>query len=302
MFLEIVDYLSRADVWIAFLTLSLLEIVLGIDNVIFISIAANKLSEKARGKARALGLFLALIMRVAVLWTIVVLVRKTAPIFSFGDFNVSWRDLVLCGGGLFLLYKATVEIGAELKGVEASAQPATASVFGLVVIQIVLLDLVFSIDSIFTAVGLSRKLPVMIAAIVVAILVMMLASGVVGGFIHRHPTIKMLALAFLVMVALALLGDAGHLDIDRIYLYGSIAFSFIVEILSLTLLRGARRLSALIFVPCAALLIGALCGARSMGLDIDWSYVAVPISFGLIVQVLNALAHQARTASRLADG
>jgi predicted tellurium resistance membrane protein TerC len=215
-------------------TLSLLEIVLGIDNVIFISIVANRLSGEARMRARFIGLALALIMRVFFLATIVWLTGMVATVYTFRDIDLSWRDIILISGGLFLLIKATLEIHAEMENKAHNSQPSLGvAAVGWVIVQIVLLDLVLSVDSIITAVGMSRELPVMIAAVVVAILVMLLASGPVGDFIHRHPTVKMLALAFLLLIGVALIADGLDFHIPREYLYAAIAFSLFVEFLNI---------------------------------------------------------------------
>ncbi|MFZ1990536.1 MAG: TerC family protein [Alphaproteobacteria bacterium] len=296
---EVLQYLHHPGVWLSFLTLSLLEIVLGIDNVIFVAIVANRLPEPARTAARSLGIILAFFMRVAFLVTIVWLVALRRTIYNFGGFELSWRDLILAGGGLFLLYKALVEISAELRGEAMQERAATAASFALVVVQIVLLDLVFSVDSIFTAVGLSQQLPVMISAIVVAILVMLLAAGPVGNFIHHHPTIKMLALAFLLLVAAALLTDSSHHHLDRAYLYIAIGFTLLIELLLLGVPQGQKAIGApLIFIVCAGFLVGAGYYARTVHPEISWSYFYVPAVFGLVVQILNffALSTQRRMA------
>lgn len=301
---EALQYLHHPDVWLSFLTLSLLEVVLGIDNVIFVAIVANRLPEPARTAARSIGLILALFMRVAFLVTIVWLVALQRTIYNFGGFELSWRDLILAGGGLFLLYKALVEISAELRGEAVQERAATAASFVLVVVQIVLLDLVFSVDSIFTAVGLSRQLPVMIAAIVVAILVMLLAAGPVANFIHHHPTIKMLALAFLLLVAAALLIDASHHHLDRAYLYIAIGFTLLVEVLLLGVPQTHKAIGApLIFIVCAGIMGAAGYTARMMHPEISWSYIYVPAAFGLAVQILNffAMATQRRLARAAAQ-
>lgn len=236
-----INYLQDPGVWLSFLTLSLLEIVLGIDNVIFVSIAANRLPKEIQGKARFVGLMLALVMRVAFLATIVwITTALRRPIFYLLDYGFSWRDIILFGGGAFLIVKATLEIDAEVRNKEQPSENAASAMFTIVVIQIVALDLVFSIDSILTAVGLSQQLPVMIAAIFVAILVMLLAAGPVGDFIHRHPTVKMLALAFLLLVGVALIADGFGFHIPREYLYAAIAFSLFVEFLNLAA-RGSRH-------------------------------------------------------------
>jgi predicted tellurium resistance membrane protein TerC len=300
---HVAGYLDNPGVWLSFLTLSLLEIVLGIDNVIFVAIVANRLPEPARTAARSMGIVLAFFMRVAFLATIVWLVALRKPIHNFDGFELTWHDLILAGGGLFLLYKAFIEIAAELRGVAVQERAPTAASFGLVVVQIVLLDLVFSIDSIFTAVGLSRQLPVMIAAIVVAMLVMLLAAGPVANFIHRFPTVKMLALAFLLLVGGALVADASHHHLDHTYLYVSIGFTLLIELLLLFVPHKAKALAApLIFLVCAGALGAAGYYARMMRPELSWSFFYVPAAFGLVVQILNffALATQRRMAREAA--
>jgi len=294
MFEGVVSYLSDPGIWVSFITLSLLEIVLGIDNVIFISIVANRLSEPARTRARGLGLLLALFMRVAFLASVLALVGMNRPIYSYEGFQLTWRDLILGAGGLFLLYKATFEIGSEMRGEDLQEDSATAATFGLIVGQIVFLDLVFSIDSIITAVGLSRELPVMVAAIVVAILVMLLASGPVGHFIHRHPNIKMMAFVFLLLVGFALVGDALGVHLDRAYLYLAIGFSFIVELATLTLARRFEEAVPFVFATCAAILLAATFYLRSAGFEMPWAYVYVPVGFGYVVQFLHVVTQRLR--------
>jgi predicted tellurium resistance membrane protein TerC len=239
------DFLLSASFWASFLTLSALEIVLGIDNVIFIALVATRLPKKKQFKARAIGLAGALVMRIAFLASIVWLTKATRPLFFVEDFAVSTRDIVLGLGGGFLLYKATVEIHAMTEGREGGElRPRPVSFWGSI-IQIMLLDLVFSIDSVLTAVGMTNNLPVMIAAIMVAILVMLVAAGALGRFIEDHPTTKMLALAFLLLVGVALIADAMHFHIPREYLYFAIAFSALVESLNVTVLKHhVRRPSA----------------------------------------------------------
>lgn len=238
-----ISYAERPETLISFLTLTLLEIVLGIDNVIFLAIVANRLEKKDRARARFVGLMLALAMRIVFLFSIVWLTRLTTVAFSAFGYDFSWRALIFLGGGLFLIAKATLEIGAEMetrpKG-KKKPMPAAAA-FGWVVVQIVLLDLIFSIDSVMTAVGLSRELPIMVAAIVIAIIVMLVASEPISGFIVRHPTVKMLALAFLLLIGTALIADGFGVHFDRNYLYAAIAFSLFVELLNMAVRAAARR-------------------------------------------------------------
>jgi predicted tellurium resistance membrane protein TerC len=297
---EIIAYLSDPGVWISFLTLSLLEIVLGIDNVIFIAIVANRLGEPARARARALGLLLAFFMRVAFLVSIVWLVGKTHPIYSYRGFHLSWRDVILGLGGLFLLYKATIEIGSEMRTGSGAGPGFTAAAFYLIVTQIVLLDLVFSIDSIITAVGLSRQLPVMIAAVVVAILVMLLASGPVGNFIQRHPTIKILALAFLLLVGFALVADAFHHHIHRLYLYVSIGFALAVELAMLIAHAQRKGLVLAIYAFSAVLLAAIVHYVKMVHPETTWNVFLVPAGFGLVVQFLNLATRRAAARAEAA--
>lgn len=237
------DWLLNPDIWAGFLTLTALEIVLGIDNIIFLSIVTASLPAERRRSAQRLGLMLALILRVVFLATIVWIVGLTAPFVTIGGFAISWRDVVLAGGGIFLLYKGTVEIHRDVEGKADdeeerwSRKPSYASV----ILQILVLDLVFSIDSIITAVGMTQNLPIMVAAVVVSIAVMMFAAGPVGDFIQRHPTTKMLGLSFLLLVGTALIADGFHFHVPRDYLYFAIAFSALVEGLNIAAQQRRRH-------------------------------------------------------------
>lgn len=226
------DFLMDPQVWTGFITLSILEIVLGIDNLIFLSIVSQKLPPEQRKTARRIGLALALLMRVGLLFALTWIIGLTEPVVTISDFAISWRDVVLGLGGAFLIYKGTVEIHGMVEGEEehASAKHATMT---SVILQIMVLDLVFSLDSIITAVGMVSHLPIMVAAVVVAIIVMLVASEPVSGFINRHPSVKMLALSFLLLVGAALVADAAHFHIPRGYLYVAIAFSMFVEAMNL---------------------------------------------------------------------
>jgi len=219
--------------WASFLTLAALEIVLGIDNLLFLAIVTGRLPPERRPFARRFGLLLALVLRILLLLSIAWIVRLTTPIFTLGGWALSWRDLVLLAGGLFLLVKATLEIHHTVEGEQEGGdeRPSTArpAGFSAAIVQIALIDLVFSLDSIITAVGMADHVEVMIAAVVVAILVMMVAADPVGRFVLAHPTIKMLALAFLLLVGVALVADALHFHIPRGYIYFAIAFSALVE-------------------------------------------------------------------------
>lgn len=234
------DWLFDLNVWASFLTLSALEIVLGIDNVIFIALVASRLPRDKQFKARAIGLAGALVMRIAFLSSVVWLAKADQPFAFIGSHGISVRDLVLGLGGLFLLYKGTTEIHETMEGATGEAPPPKPISFFTAVGQIMVLDLVFSIDSVITAVGMTQNLPIMIAAIMVAILVMLVAAGALGRFIEEHPTTKMLALAFLLLVGFALVADALHFHIPRGYLYFAIAFSAGVEVLNVTLQRRRR--------------------------------------------------------------
>lgn len=223
-------------IWASFLTLTLMEIVLGIDNVIFVSIVANKLPEERRAFGRTVGLAGALFMRIGLLFGITWLIGLTAMAFSVFGHEVSWRDIILFAGGTFLLAKATLEIHNMVEGEDhgpTGAASGAAQVGMMAVIaQIMALDLVFSVDSILTAIGMVEHVEVMIAAVVVSIAVMMAASGPIAEFIHKHPTAKMLALAFLMLIGVALVADAMQFHIDRGYLYAAIGFSILVEFLN----------------------------------------------------------------------
>ncbi len=239
------DLLSDPNIWASLAALTVLEIVLGIDNVIFVSVAAARLPEHQQARARYIGLALALGMRIILLAMIAWIVGLTAPVFSIGEFVVSWRDVILLAGGLFLLVKGTQEMHNAIEGDEEgdeNAGKATAT-FGAVIAQIGLLDMVFSLDSVITAVGMVEHLPVMIAAVVIAMGVMLAATNVISTFIHDHPTAKVLALAFLLLVGVALVADGLHFHIPRGYIYFAIAFAMGVEAVNLMAAkrRKARR-------------------------------------------------------------
>lgn len=238
------EFLSDPHVWLSFATLALLEIILGIDNIIFISIVAERLPKEQRQRARLFGLSLALLMRVALLLSLTWIIKLTAPLFTIMGQGFSWRDVILFSGGLFLLAKATIEIYNTVEGVEAHAGPAAvaAAGFGATIVQITLLDLVFSFDSILTAIGLTDYLPVMIAAVVVAIVIMMIAAEPVAAFVERHLSIKMLALSFLVLIGMVLVADGLGFHIPKGYVYASVGFSLAVQALVLIAnRRGAGR-------------------------------------------------------------
>jgi len=233
------ELLSDPQVWIAFITLATLEIVLGIDNLIFIAILVGRLPPVRQEAARITGLTLAMLTRIALLYSIVWLTRLTTPWFHIGDQAVTGRDLILFIGGLFLLVKSVLEIHQAMEGAGKSASH-TAKVysgFAMTVVQIAVIDIVFSLDSVFTAVGLAKDLSIMVAAIIAAIVVMMWVSRSISAFIERHPTIKVLALSFLILIGVALIAEGVHFDIPKGYLYFAMAFSVTVEMINIRLRR-----------------------------------------------------------------
>jgi predicted tellurium resistance membrane protein TerC len=231
------EWIADPQAWVALVTLTVLEIVLGIDNIIFISILVGRLPPERRQRARILGLSLAMLTRIALLLSLTWIMGLTHPLFTVAGWAVSGRDLVLVGGGLFLLVKATMEIHTAMEGAEESSEHRALANFAAVLVQIAILDIVFSLDSVITAVGLVQQVPVMVIAIVLAVLVMMLAARPISEFIDRHPTIKMLALSFLVLVGVALIGEGFGMHIPRGYIYFAMAFSFVVEMLNIRLRR-----------------------------------------------------------------
>ncbi|MBV8848643.1 MAG: TerC family protein [Methylobacteriaceae bacterium] len=240
-------WLIDPQIWAALLTLSALEIVLGIDNLIFLSVIVGRLPEAQQASARRLGLLLALGFRIIFLLSIVWIMGLTAPLFTIADHAVSWRDLILIGGGLFLLYKGTQEIHARIEGEDEhdSDAPPRPPSFAATIVQVGLLDIVFSIDSVITAVGMANHLPVMIAAVVIAMLVMLVAAKPVGDFVNNHPTVKMLALSFLLLIGMVLIADGFGAHVPKGYIYAAIGFSALVEALNqLTRRRQSRRRAA----------------------------------------------------------
>ena len=233
------ELLTDPQAWITFITLSALEIVLGIDNIIFISILVGRLPPERRETARIVGLAMAMLTRIALLFSIVWLTRLTKPLFSILGQEFSGRDIILLLGGLFLLAKSVTEIHGTLEGTEEERKTKVYANFTAIVVQIAIIDIVFSLDSVFTAVGLATgdQLPIMIAAIVLAIIVMMVVARSISAFIERHPTIKILALAFLILVGVVLIADAFHFDVPKGYLYFAMAFSVGVEMVNIRLRR-----------------------------------------------------------------
>ena len=233
------EFLLESQTWISLVVLTTLEIVLGIDNIIFISILAARLPRARQARARTIGLSLAMITRILLLASLAWLSHLMTELFAVFGHAVTARDLILLVGGLFLLAKATLEIHQNLEGVEHAQEKPRAASFAGVIAQILALDIVFSLDSVITAIGIADHLPVMIAAIVIAVLVMMVAAGPLSHFVEAHPTVKMLALAFLLLIGMALVADGFHLHIPKGYVYFAMGFSVIVEMLNLRL--RARR-------------------------------------------------------------
>ncbi|HWP94002.1 MAG TPA: TerC family protein [Thermodesulfobacteriota bacterium] len=231
------EWLTDPQIWIALVTLTALEVVLGIDNIIFISILAGKLPGNQQGRARTLGLGLAMLMRIALLFSLTWIMRLTFPLFSLFGNEISGRDIILILGGLFLLAKSTYEIHDKLEGEEGHSSARIASSFVSVIIQIILLDIVFSLDSVITAIGMANQLWVMITAVVIAVVFMMVSAGPISDFVHRHPTVKMLALSFLLLIGVSLIAEGLDQHIPKGYIYFAMAFSVFVEMLNLRMRR-----------------------------------------------------------------
>ncbi len=236
-----IELLSDPQAWIAFLTLTALELVLGIDNVIFISIIVDKLPAARREFARKLGLFLAMFMRIGLLLLLSWMVGLTAPLFSLFTNEISGRDLILIAGGLFLIWKSTGEIHQLLEGQEGHASSAVAPVFSAVILQIIIIDLVFSLDSIITAVGMVDSVEIMIAAVITSVALMMLFASAIGRFVSAHPTIKMLALSFLLLIGVVLIADGFSHQVPKGYVYFAMAFSVCVEMLNIRMHKKSAK-------------------------------------------------------------
>ncbi|HSH06423.1 MAG TPA: TerC family protein [Burkholderiales bacterium] len=230
-----IELLTDPQAWIAFATLTALELVLGIDNIIFISILVDKLPRAQREFARRIGLFGAMFMRIGLLLVLAWIIGLTAPLFSVLGEQISGRDLILIGGGLFLLWKSVGEIHQLLEGAEGERSAKVRGTFGAVIAQVMVVDLVFSLDSIITAVGMVREIEIMVAAVVASVGLMMVFAGPIGRFVSDHPTIKMLALAFLVVVGVVLIAQGFDHDVPKGYVYFAMAFSVTVEMLNLRL-------------------------------------------------------------------
>ena len=238
------DLIFNASAWASLLTLTVMEIVLGIDNLVFISVLTSRLPTDAARKARALGLSMALVFRVLLLITLSWLIGLTEPVFTLFDHGFSWRDLILLAGGLFLLYKATHEIHAGIEGGEDEGGNVVHAAFGATVAQIIAIDIVFSIDSIITAIGMAEHVPVMILAVVIAMIIMFVASEPISNFIHKHPTTKMLALSFLLLIGVSLVADGVGFHVPRAYIYFAMAFSAGVEAINILASRKRRGAKA----------------------------------------------------------
>jgi predicted tellurium resistance membrane protein TerC len=232
-----VDAFLTSDGLLALVTLTFLEIILGVDNVIFISILSGKLPASQQLRARRTGLVAAMVMRIALLMSIAWIVRLTAPLFTVFRQAISGRDLILIGGGLFLLGKATIEIHERLEGEEAQGAARVAPSFGAVIAQIMMLDIVFSLDSVITAVGMAEDVAVMVAAVVLSVAIMMFAAEPISAFVSRHPTVKMLALSFLLLIGVSLVGDGLGMHVPKGYIYFAMGFSVFVEMINLRVRR-----------------------------------------------------------------
>jgi len=231
------QFLSDPQIWIAFATLTVLELVLGIDNIVFVSILSGRLPAKEQPRARFIGLALALVMRVILLFSLTWVMGLVQPLFTVFGQHFSGRDLILLIGGLFLIFKSTHEIHSSLEGEEGGSSRKVYAGFAGVIIQIMLLDVVFSLDSVITAVGMVQQIPVMVAAVIIAVILMMVFATPISTFVDRHPTVKMLALSFLLLIGVALIGDGLGMHIPRGYIYFAMGFSVMVELLNLRLRR-----------------------------------------------------------------
>jgi predicted tellurium resistance membrane protein TerC len=227
------DWITNPDAWLGFLTLTVMEIVLGIDNIVFISIIAGKLPADQQVRARQVGLGLALVMRIALLFAVSAIARLVDPLFTVAGMAISGRDLILVLGGIFLIYKATREIHHRLEGESGHAVNSVPPSFSSVIIQILILDAVFSLDSVITAIGMVEQIGVMIAAVIVAVGIMLFSAGRISDFVNKHPTVKMLALSFLLLIGFTLVLEGLHQHVPKGYIYFAIAFSIFVEFLNL---------------------------------------------------------------------
>jgi len=258
-----IELLTDPNAWIALATLTVMEIVLGIDNIVFISVLVSRLPKEQADRARKLGLSLALIFRILLLLVISWIIGLTQPVISAFGFELSWKDIILLGGGLFLIYKATHEMHAEIEEPhEPTIAQAAKAGFSAIIAQIIAIDLVFSIDSIVTAVGMAEHVEVMIAAVIIAVGVMFVASGPVARFVAEHPTTKMLALAFLLLIGVSLVADGLGFHIPKGYIYSAMAFSVLVEAVNVF---ARKRKSSRVRLAAAATIPGAHLDARELG-------------------------------------
>lgn len=245
MSFPVFDWISDPSAWVALITLTVLEIVLGIDNVIFISLLVQRLGKEAAKRARQIGLSLALIFRIALLFLLTWIIALKHPVFTIFGRDFSWRDLVLFAGGVFLIVKAVQELHREVEGSHATGKPSVAAgAFWTIIFQIILIDIVFSVDSIITAIGLADDIEIMVIAVLIAIVIMYAASGWISEFISRHPTTKVLALAFLLLIGIALVADGVGFKIPRGYIYFSMAFAGLVEGVNIAMRRNVRKARA----------------------------------------------------------
>ncbi|WP_026897290.1 TerC family protein [Daejeonella oryzae] len=247
------EWISNPEIWISLITLTVLEIVLGIDNIIFISIMASKLPENKQKKARQVGLALAMVTRILLLLSLTWIMTLVKPLFSMGDWvgltsgdwfeklKISGRDLILIIGGLFLIYKSTAEIHEKLEGENGTVETRGVVTFSGVIIQILMLDIVFSLDSVITAVGMADHIGVMIAAVIIAVGVMMVSASGISNFVNKHPTVKMLALSFLLLIGVSLLAEGFEQHIPKGYIYFAMAFSILVEMLNLKMKKSSKK-------------------------------------------------------------
>jgi predicted tellurium resistance membrane protein TerC len=240
--MDFLSWITQPDAWVALLTLTVLEIVLGIDNIVFISVLTSRLPREQQARARTIGLGAALVMRVLLLLTISWIIGLTQPLLTIAGFEFSGRDVVLILGGLFLLWKSTTEIHAALEGEETGhggTGRATAT-FGSVILQIGLLDIVFSLDSVITAIGMAKHVGVMITAVVISVVIMLVAAGSISAFVNRHPTVKMLALSFLLLIGMSLIAEGFEFHIPKGYVYFAMGFSIFVEVLNIQFRRKSQ--------------------------------------------------------------
>ncbi len=236
------DWITQPATWIAFLTLVALELVLGVDNVIFISILAGKLPPDQQQRARTTGILMAVLTRILLLFSISLIIGLTEPLFALAGFRISGRDLVLIAGGLFLLWKSVHEIHQKLEGQEGQGTARVGAAFWNVIVQIMLLDIVFSLDSVITAIGMVDHIEIMVAAVIIAAVVMVFSARPLGDFVERHPTVKMLALSFLLLIGFTLIVEGLHQHIPKGYIYFAMGFSVLVEMLNLRI-RGSQPVS-----------------------------------------------------------